>query len=300
MVKADPEASHLAGSPVFPQGALARAGRAIVRRRGLLVSLGLIAILSHHAGDRFFYRPDTTTFVPEANHPGLTIEAVHFAAPGGPRLSAWWLPAQSSPRGTVVFCHGNGGNVSQHAHAVSWLPARGFQVLIFDYRGYGTSEGNPTREGTVQDAIAALDFALARDPSHTVLFGHSLGGAIGLAAAVERPAVRGVIVESSFPSYRAAARATAPAFAWLVPWLVSVGFEPEDAIARIAPRPVLVIHGSSDPITPLPLGEALFAAAREPKQWRAVYGGTHATPWLREGRAFEDAVCRFLDAALAR
>ena len=83
-------------------------------------------------------------------------------------------------------------------------------VLVFDYRGYGRSEGEPTREGLVDDAVAALDLALREEPDRTVVFGHSLGGAIAVVAASRRPAVRAVVAESTFPSFRAAARASAP------------------------------------------------------------------------------------------
>src|SRR5690606_32428358 len=149
------------------------------------------------------------------------------------------------------------------------------------------SEGTADRPGTVADGIAALDQALARDPSRTVVFGHSLGGAIAIAAAAERPAVRAIAAESTFPSYRAAARCTAPALGFLVPLLVSAGHDPIDALRRGRPRPLLVIHGSDDRITPLQLAHELFAAAPEPKRLCIVEGAGHLTPWVLENDAFE-------------
>lgn len=277
--------------------------RRSLRRTGiactLLVALLVLLPASCGIADGFFYRPDSELHATPATY-GLDVEAVSFAAPGGPRLHGWWVPAPAPATGTVVYCHGNHRNLTWHARFVAWLPRRGFNLLVFDYRGYGQSDGSPSRAGTVADTLAAIDFALQRDPERTVLFGHSLGGAVGIVAAAERPAVRAVAVESSFPSYRAAARCSMPALAFLVPWLVSDGFDPEDALPRIPPRPLLVIHGSEDRITPLELGTALHEAAREPKQLRVAHGCAHESPWVAEGRAFEDDLCRFFAAALGR
>jgi uncharacterized protein len=271
------------------------------RRRVLLCAAALVLILGWAGsgiGDRFFFRPD------QADHGALAqttnAEQVAFSAPGGPRLHGVWLEAKGPAAGTVVYCHGSVANLTEHTRFVTWLPARGFQVLLFDYRGYGRSEGSPDRPGAVADAIAAIDFALQRDPRRTVVFGHSLGGALGLLAAAERPAVRAVLIESSFASWRAAARCTMPALGFLMSWAVSCELEPMSALDRIPPRPLMVSHGSEDRIVPLELGRELFAAAREPKQWYLAEGCGHETPWLRQGRHFEEQVVAFFTQALAR
>jgi fermentation-respiration switch protein FrsA (DUF1100 family) len=271
------------------------------RRRALLVASALALFLGWAgcgAADRWFFRPD------REDHGALAdlgpLEHVTFAAPGGPRLHGVWLPATAPVLGTVVYCHGTVANLTWHAQFVRWLPARGFQVLLFDYRGYGDSEGSPDRPGAVSDAVAAIDFALQRDPGRTVLFGHSLGGALGLLAAAQRPAVRAVLAESTFGSWRAAARSIVPALGFLVPWAVSSEFEPLSVLDRIPPRPLLVIHGSDDRIMPPDRGRELFDAAREPKQWYLAVGCGHETPWMRQGRPFEDLVLAFFIAALTR
>ena len=248
-------------------------------------------------GDGMFYRPDSVVHgTPESY--GLKAEVVWFAATGGPRLHGWWTAADGEPLGTVVYCHGNHANLTHHARFVAWLPSRGFNLLVFDYRGYGQSEGTVSRAGTVEDTLAAIDFALDRDPERTVVFGHSLGGAVGIVAAARRPAVRAVVAESTFPSYRDAARGVAPLLKLMVPLLVSEGLDPIRELADIAPRPLLVIHGTDDAITPFELGQTLFAAASEPKQWYAVQGGGHITPWVHLGREFEVLVCDFLTRGL--
>lgn len=261
-----------------------------------LLLLGLLLTTVRHRGDRWFFRPDSQTWGTPADY-GLDVETVHFQAPGGPRLHGWWIAAIGAARGTVVYCHGNHGNLTHHARFIRWLPARGYNVLIFDYRGYGESAGHITRRGAIDDAIAAIDFALARDPHRTCLFGHSLGGAIGIGAATRRPAVRAVIAESTFLSYRAAARGTVPALAFLVPWLVSAGDDPHDALRELR-RPLLVLHGADDRIVPAPLAAELFAAAGEPKRLHVFPDCGHETAWTTLGDAFAAEVTDFLDQAI--
>ncbi len=261
--------------------------------------LGALVIGVHGRGDAWFFWPDGASVVHhDAAAFGLRNEDCAFAAADGTRLHGLLLLAEGERHGTVVFCHGNAANLSLHLADVRWLPRAGFDVLLFDYRGYGKSEGAPSREGLVSDALAAIDFALARDPERTVVFGHSLGGALAILAVAERPRVKALVVESGFPRWRDAARAQAPALSWLVPWLVSPGLDPIDAIARIAPRPVLVVHGDDDAIVPLALGRELFDAAAEPKRFHVARGSGHATPWRKDGADFERLVADFLSEAL--
>ena len=247
--------------------------------------------------DSLFYRPGHAR-VPAPADLGLFAEVVTFAAPRGPKLHGWWLPAAGIVQGTVVYCHGNTGNLGNHVEWIKWLPAHGFQVLTFDYRGYGNSEGSLTRRGTIDDAIAAIDFALSRDPLRVVVFGHSLGGAIGINAVAERPAVRGIVAESTFPSYREAARGSVPGLGWLLQFLVSDGDDPDDVLDKIPPRPLLVVHGDKDRIVPLSIGMQLFERAEVPKTLHVVAGNGHRTPWAREGAKFERLLVDFFVAAI--
>lgn len=271
----------------------------------LLVALALLlagavlgTVVLWIVADGLFYHPNDTVYSAPAAYQ-VTTETVAFSAPDGPQLHGWWLAPEGRHRGTVVYCHGNAANLTLHTRYVAWLPKLGYAVLVFDYRGYGKSEGRVTREGTVRDAVAAVDFALARDPSNTVLFGHSLGGAIAISAAAERPAVRAVIAESTFPSYRRVAALAAPWLAPLVPLVVSVGNDPVDAVKNLPPRPLLVIHGIEDNIVPVALGRELYAAAQEPKELWLVPGATHFTPWRVVPDEFERRVDAFFTAAIA-
>lgn len=287
--------------PIDPPPSTARSAPRVRRVSSALATmvsvLGRAPWFLKNVADSLFYWPDGRTYA-TADEYGLDAEVVHFAANGGPRLHGWWVPATSPARGTVVYCHGNHANITHHARFVSWLPARGFNLLIFDYRGFGESEGIMSREGAVTDAVAAIDFALERDPERTFVFGHSLGSALGLVAASRRPAVRAIIAESTFPSYRDAARCIAIALGPLVSLMVSKGEDPIDAVGAVSPRPLLVIAGGVDKITPPELGRSLFDAACEPKQWRLFAASAHATPWVLEADRFEVEVCAFFDDAL--
>ena len=249
--------------------------------------------------DSWFYFPNADVYSVPEDH-DVRVEEVSFAAKGGPRLHGWWLEGTGESRGTVVYCHGNHGNLTHHVEFVKWLPRRGFHVLIFDYRGFGKSAGSVERSGTVDDAVAAIDFALQRDAKRVVVFGHSLGGAIGIVAAAQRLAVRAVVAESTFPSYRAAARATAPALSWLVPLLVSAGSDPVDALPEIPPRPLLIVHGAEDDIAPVELAWELYRRAEQPKGIHIVEGASHATPWGAEGAKFEERIVEFFASAIER
>jgi fermentation-respiration switch protein FrsA (DUF1100 family) len=267
---------------------------------GLLVAVlvtGYLVLWS--VADKLFYYPSQHIYG-TGDELDVQPKDVTFEAPNGPRLHAWWLAPHGKHRGTVVYCHGNAANLTLHARYAQWMSKKGFAVLVFDYRGYGKSEGTPTRDGTVADALAAIDYALARDPNRTIVFGHSLGGAIAIAAGAQRQAVRAVVAESTFPSYRAVAAASAPALGALVPLFISAGQDPITYLPALAPRPLLVIHGEDDHIVPVALGRELFAAASQPKELWIVPGARHFTPWLHVPEEFETRVDAFFTKALAQ
>jgi fermentation-respiration switch protein FrsA (DUF1100 family) len=210
----------------------------------------------------------------------LKYEDVWFNAADGTRLHGWYCPADK-PRAVVLYAHGNGGNVSHRAALL-----RRFQndlrltLLIFDYRGYGRSEGAPTVEGVVQDARAART-ALARRAGVTetqvVLMGRSLGGAVVVQLAADSPP-RGLILQSTFSSLKDVAAHYYPALAWLAP---AGKLNSAAKIARYK-GPLLQSHGDADRTVPYALGRKLFEAAREPKRFVTIPGGDHNDPLTPE------------------
>ena len=240
---------------------------------------------------------------------GLAYEGVHFKARDGVELYGWFMPAKIPALGTVLQLHGNAENISTHFASLAWMPARGFNVFIFDYRGYGASEGTPSLEGAQLDIDAALQALLARndiDRTRIVMYGQSLGGALAayyVAHSSRREAIRAVVIESAFSDYVDIAREkfadhwiTWP-FQWIPYLSVDDRFSPLPAIAKISPIPLLILHGDQDRTVPMRHGKILYDAAREPKQLWIVPGAGHIqttgvpavrdrlVAWLREALA---------------
>lgn len=200
--------------------------------------------------------------------PGVTDRFITTA--DGVRIHGWWA---SPPNATaaLLWSHGNGGNIGNRAEILLALAARGVAVLAYDYRGYGNSEGSPDEAGVYRDSEAAYDElrALGAPPERIVCFGESLGGAVAIRLAAERPCA-GVAVVASFTSLREVARV----HYGLAGLAIGNRF---DAAARLPHLrvPLLVAHGDQDEIVPYELGERLFAAAPEPKRFLRIRGATH-------------------------
>jgi uncharacterized protein len=241
----------------------------------------------------FFFQPMRALVVtPERLE--LAYEDVYFPSNDGVRLHAWFLPAKEQPLGTVFFLHGNAENISTHIGSVHWLPKQGFHVFLFDYRGYGASEGYPSLIGLQADIDSALRVLLMRpdvDPERIAIFGQSLGGALAIyyvAHSSLRSHIRALIVESAFAGYRAITREKFASF-WLtwplsrpLSWLVDDSYSPLPVVDRISPIPLLIIHGDQDRIVPAHHGKQLYDVAREPKDLWIVPDAGHINALRRE------------------
>jgi fermentation-respiration switch protein FrsA (DUF1100 family) len=219
---------------------------------------------------------------------GLPHEELALVAEDGVKLHGWFLPAApaADPRPAVLLCHGNAGNISYRLDRAQAMAARlGTDVLLFDYRGYGRSEGTPDEEGTYRDARAAYRWLRARGtpPERVVLMGESLGGAVALRLALEAEA-RALVLESSFTSVRDMARAHYAVLRPLHPFL-RTRYDSLGAIGRLR-MPVLVIHGDRDRVVPFEHGERLFAAAPAPKRFLRVPGAGHDDVFLVGGEPY--------------
>jgi fermentation-respiration switch protein FrsA (DUF1100 family) len=266
---------------------------------------------------RVFYQPSNAMFVSHPETLRDVREEVFFRSPDGTRIAAWWMPARQGKlasgksRGAVLQFHGNAENMTSHFASLYWLTERGYDLMTFDYRGYGISEGEPSPQGVEQDAQAAIRYAIARASTAgggepVVLYGQSLGGAILLHAfdgltAAEKERVRGLVVESSFFSYRSIARDVLRR-SWLT-WilqplaslLVSDATDPEPVIPRLSPTPLLVLHGDHDPIVPLRYGLEIYKLAWEPKRFHLIQGGGHLVAPRAERESAHEAVLSFIE-----
>jgi len=200
---------------------------------------------------------------------GLDYEEVKLCASDGIELSAWFVPCEGS-RGTVLFCHGNAGNISHRLHLIRMFHELGYAMLIFDYRGYGQSQGSPTEHGTYLDAQAAWDWLIERQtpPGRIVLYGESLGGAVAAWLAKEN-APGALVLQSTFTSLPDVGARVYP---WLPVRLLSrFRYNARSYVAQ-AKCPVLVAHSPTDEIVPYALGRKLFEAANEPKEFLDLSG----------------------------
>jgi fermentation-respiration switch protein FrsA (DUF1100 family) len=218
----------------------------------------------------------------------LRFSDVALRTADGERLHGWWIPATAPSIGHVLLFHGNAGNVGDRVPHVALLSAAGFDVLAFDYRGYGRSRGRPSEQGIARDAIAARDALLRQegvDPARTLYLGESLGGAVALALAIDLPPA-GLILQSAFTSVRDMARLHYP----FVPRALVPDAYPSVRLIRRLQAPLLVLHGARDPIVPLMYGEALFDAAPDPKRIEVFAGAAHNDLIACAGRDWIQAI----------
>lgn len=264
----------------------------------MLVDTGLILFLSYSVilavmyfkQDSMIYQPEKEIWQTPKNI-GLEYEEIILKTKDLITISGWYIPAQNEI-GVILFCHGNAGNISDRLDSIRIFNSLGLSVFIFDYRGYGKSEGKPSEQGTYLDAEAAWDYLLnvkQKQSYKIVLFGRSLGGAVAAELALRNnPA--GLIVESSFTS---APDLGAGFYPWLPVKLISkFRYSTIDKIGLIN-CPKLVIHSPADEIIPFEHGRALYAKASPPKEFLEIRGG-HNEGFLASGGTYREGLGRFL------
>lgn len=261
--------------------------------------VGALAVIAHYYQRNIMYQPSRTIKATPQDS-GLAYEDVTFRTEDGLTLAGWYVPAPTA-RGTILFCHGNGGNMSYYAPQVKIFHDLGWNVLLFDYRGYGRSEGSPTEEGTYLDAEAARAYLMARPdtvaaakpgepPPEPVILGRSMGGAVAAWLAEKHPP-RALILESSFTSVPDMAIKL-----FKTRWVGSLSQYQYNSLERIGRIhcPILVIHSPDDGLIPFEQGERLFAAADEPKQFLKIQGG-HNNGFAESGDVYKNGLAEFLN-----
>ncbi len=265
-----------------------------------LVYLGLAALI--------YFKQDALVFqaAMDRGYPatpaaiGLRFDALTLTTDDGETLDAWHVPAQAgkTAHGLILIFHGNAGNIGHRLDYLRMFHELGYASLIFDYRGYGRSSGQPSEDGTYRDAAAAWRHgtqALGYPPARIALFGESLGGAVAAQlAAVQRPAA--LVMASTFTSVPDLGSQIYP---WLpVRLLARIRYDTRERMASIT-SPVLVIHSRSDDIIPFAHGEQLFAAARPPKRFLEIEGG-HNEGFVFSREAWIRGLDNFLRPAFGR
>ena len=261
-------------------------------------------VLAGCSAQRFFYYPNRILYV-DPDRIGLPYEIVHYPSLNGRTLYGLYFPAVGPAKGVIVHFHGNYGNVSNHFPLALFLVRQGFDVLAFDYEGYGASEGNPTPQHLLEDGIASVQYAQGRDKTLKVgVFGQSLGGSTAIQIAAQEPLVKAAVIEAAFSGQRAMGRAVLKRSVWLwplyplAPLFLSAHYDAINAVAHIAPRPILFIHGDADTVVPVSMSKALFEAAQDPKELWIVPGAGHLECHKQDPAAYEKRIALFFETHL--
>ena len=253
--------------------------------------LGLLLLVYLMQSRMIFFPERGMAATPE--YAGLSYEAVSFRTDDGVMLSGWFVPAEPC-KGVVLFCHGNAGNISHRLDSIRVFHDLNLSTFIFDYRGYGSSEGRPSERGTYLDARAAWDYLIRRKafaPGNIIVFGRSLGAAVAARLAGERDP-GALILESAFTSITDLG---AELYPFLPIRLLSRYRFSTIRHLRGVRCPVLVVHSRSDGIIPFPHGRRLFDAAEAPKAFLEI-SGSHNDGFLVSGDTYVEGIRNFLSA----
>lgn len=224
------------------------------------------------------------------------------------KLHGWWFNSRQQPaKGTFVFFHGNAENLSSHFLALAWLPEAGYNFLIFDYPGYGQSQGSPSPHENVRAGLAAVRWVHEhKDSSPLIIYGQSMGGIVALRVVNEltsrAPAlpIKVVIADGTFSSFQRVGRQILSKawVTWLLQPLAYVVLNDRWApdVARISPLPLIVMHGTKDPVIDIAHGRRIFVDAHEPKQFIEVAEGRHGDLFFVEGKRYRGVLLAALEA----
>ena len=268
-----------------------------ITKSGLLIYVGIytaISCLYFALQPYVLYQPNRDIQATPRDI-GLSYDEVSFKTSDGVELSGWYIPRNSS-KGIILFCHGNAGNIGGRLEYLKLFHRLRFDTFIFDYRGFGASEGETTEKGTYLDIEAAMDYLVYnRNVSYDeiIVYGRSLGGAIAIEHAKDHTP-KMLVIDSSFMSYRKLSSDVLRGFFLPVPakLLARFDYNSIDNIGKID-CPVLVIHSRNDEMIPYSHGKELFEKASEPKKFLAI-SGTHNEGFLASSN-YEIGLSDFLE-----
>jgi fermentation-respiration switch protein FrsA (DUF1100 family) len=258
--------------------------------------------------EKFFFYPDSINHGgnPKRDYPDYSN--IWICSQPDVHLSGWFIPSYGMrPKGTVIHYHGNASNITNHWYLVDWIPKIGFNLLTFDYRGFGRSEGSPDFTGVLQDCLSVISFLRQSELEKTgniILLGQSIGGAFCLSAASKALGddIKGIIIDSSFDSFQEMSLEKIPALSskfgrFIVKTLVSDKCSPILHIDRLT-MPKLFIHGDRDQVVPFNRGLSLFRSALKPKTFLKIPNGTHMSIFQNRQEKNMKIVTDFFDSCV--
>jgi alpha-beta hydrolase superfamily lysophospholipase len=263
----------------------------------ILIIVGVCALFAGFLflfQSNYVYHPDRLISANPGNI-GLHFENVSFETSDGVRLSGWFIPKENAS-GVILFCHGNAGNISHRLETIQILHELGLATFIFDYRGFGQSEGKPSEHGTYSDAEAAWQY-LVRErkvhPNQIIIMGRSLGGAIAAWLAWNHTP-GALILESTLTSVTDVAAKLYPYLP--IKLLLRFKYNTVEYLSRVK-CPVLIVHSRDDEMMPFAHGQRLFETAEEPKQFLEITGA-HNDGFITSGRRYQEGLNIFISENL--
>lgn len=249
-----------------------------------LISILLFSVLSLLSGcSHVFFQPSKELLV-TPDQLGLEYRDVYFASSDNLQLHGWWFPAAEKSNALILFLHGNAQNISTHSAAAHWLTQHHYDVFIFDYRGYGLSQGQPQLDGAIYDIYHAIAYAREHYPADKKIFmiGQSLGASLGIYSLAQRPqGIDGAVFISPFSDYRAIARDMLASswLTWGLQWPLSLTisnrYRPLDAVQQLPQIPLLYLYSEQDEVIHPKHVLALYQQSRQPK-FIAQLEGNHS------------------------
>lgn len=286
----------------------------MIKKTPLLVLIFVCSTLASCTS--LFLQPSRERY-PFVEKDGLNFESTFFSANDETSLNSWYFSSARNsnscfkPKGLILQVHGNAENMSTHYRLLSWILSNCYDLMTFDYRGYGQSEGSKSISGSIQDTRAAIIQASIKAKELNIpfiLYGQSLGGSLSLRTLTEFneiPKPQAIIIEGSFYSYQQIAREKL-ALSWLTWWaqplayvLVSDRYQPGDEqLKKLKGIPTLIIHTKYDPVVPFNHGQQLFADLEEPKWFWTVAEPGHMNAMFTPGGPHRKSLLEWLDFTL--
>ncbi len=270
-----------------------------------LLTIGATLVLIYLiTGLLLFLLQDKILFLPSGDirtspaSAGMTYEEHFFPSHNGNQIHGWFVPAASNENAlTILFCHGNAGNISGRVSLISLYHSLGYNVFIFDYQGYGLSEGSPSETNILEDGLAAWDF-LTHElgvPSHSVLpVGRSMGGAVAAHIAAQRNP-RALAIESTFTSVPDMAKQTY--YIYPIDLMARIQL-PTIEFVRNFDGPVMIAHSREDRLIPYEMGRKLYEVAGPQRFWLEL-SGDHNEGYIATGKAYGEAYKKFVKSHFA-
>lgn len=259
----------------------------------LAIAYGAIAVAAFLAQRKLMYFPDSERLSP-ASYGLVGVEERVLASPDGAQLVSWYAAAEPG-RPTILYFHGNAGNLGSRSERIRNYVSRGLGMMMLSYRDYGGSSGSPSERNNVADARLAYEALLAEGlrPQDIILYGESLGTGVAVQLAAQVP-VAGVILDAPYTSIVEVAAGAYPYFP--VRWFLFDRYETMSHLPGVH-APLLVVHGEDDRIIPVAMGRAVYAAAHGPKEIVTFPGAGHSNHHLFGSN---EEVFRWIDAAAHR